>query len=68
MIMAIPKFDQIGRSEAVASTANWAYNQSGYSYNQASLEYGGGDIIQGVGPQMMDIDNRVPQNLEVISE
>lgn len=66
--MPIPKFDQIGRSKAVVSTATWTYNQLGYSYNKTLLEYGGGDIIQDIGPQIMDIDNRVPQNLEVISE
>lgn len=66
--MAIPKFDQIGRSKAVASTANWTYNELGYSYNKTLLEYGGGDIIQDIGPQIMDINDRVPQNLEVISD
>lgn len=66
--MGIPKFDEIGRSKAVVSTANWAYNQTGYSYNRAGLEYGGADIVQGIGPQIMDINDRVPQNLEVISD
>ena len=48
----VPQMGKIGKTSNVHSTANWQYNQPGYTYNQVGLEYGGLSNTPDMGPQL----------------
>jgi hypothetical protein len=66
--MAIPKLSTPPQSKAITSTANWQYNQAGYTYDRVGLEYGGADRAQDLGPQYLSVYTEKPNISGVVIE
>lgn len=59
----IPKNQSASKTNAVYSSAAWAFNGAGISFNQAALEFGGSDRAQDIGPTLT-IEDIIPRNAE----
>lgn len=62
----IPQIESIGRVLAVFQSTNTTYNASSTTYSSSSQTYGGSDRISDVGPEIFDIQDILPNNLEII--
>lgn len=64
----LAKFNNIEKSRSTRSSANWQYDQTGYTYNLAGLEYGGADTYQGPYPEMLSVTDQYGPYFDTITD